>query len=337
MNDLRESLNDAKQRLPLPVLLSQLGLGEHACRTARCPFHEDRSPSFSIWESEQGWQWKCHAGCGGGDEISFLEIHLGTSNPEAIRTFREMARVQAAPLSPQRWEKSQRPKCGLILPNDASPGTEADWRELANMRGLNWTTTAKASELGTLLFGTVFGLPSWILTDERRLCAEARRMDGEPFPAIGDLGKRKAHTIKGSVKSWPVGLSLREFTITDFRAVLIVEGGPDYLTAWDWTLRDAVDCLPVAFLGAGTASAIHPGALDLMKGCRVRFYPHDDPNGAGLAAVEKWATQLRAIGATITAFSFTGLRKTDGSPVKDLNDCMFIHPADANQLEGLLP
>jgi hypothetical protein len=69
-------IEEAKDRLPLPVLLHRLGLGEHAKKSARCPFHDDQRNSFSVWRNEAGrWFWKCHAGCGDGDEISFLEKH----------------------------------------------------------------------------------------------------------------------------------------------------------------------------------------------------------------------------------------------------------------------
>ena len=37
--------------------------------TARCPFHEDRVRSLSVHLGHGGW--KCHAGCGSGDMISF--------------------------------------------------------------------------------------------------------------------------------------------------------------------------------------------------------------------------------------------------------------------------
>ena len=89
--------------------------------------------------------------------------------------------------------------------------------------------------------------------------------------------------------------------------------------------------------GAGTASEIHGEALALLRGRRTRFYPHHEPSGAGGKAVSKWAAQFAAIGATVDAFDFAGLRKADGSAVKDLNDCTTIHPDDAGELESLLP
>ena len=85
----------AKQRLPLPELMHQLGLGEHAKKSAHCPFHDDKHNSFSIWQNPDGlWSWKCHAGCGQGDEITFLEKYHGISNKEATKLFLEMAGVK---------------------------------------------------------------------------------------------------------------------------------------------------------------------------------------------------------------------------------------------------
>ena len=109
MND--EEIAEAKRRLPLPPLLHRLGLGEHAKKSARCPFHDDRHNSFSVWRNEAGrWFWKCHAGCGEGDEISFLEKRNGISTSEAIRLLKEMAgvtdtRSKATPESPLDWSK----------------------------------------------------------------------------------------------------------------------------------------------------------------------------------------------------------------------------------------
>src|SRR5262245_15817140 len=90
MNELAE----AKRALPLPLLMHQLGLGEHAKRSARCPFHDDKHRSFSVWHSKAGrWFWKCHAGCGEGDEITFLEKLKMISNSGAIREYKKMAGV----------------------------------------------------------------------------------------------------------------------------------------------------------------------------------------------------------------------------------------------------
>jgi hypothetical protein len=109
-------ISEAKQRLPLPVLMEQEGLGEHTGKSARCPFHDDRHNSFSVWKNETGlWFWKCHAGCGDGDEITFLERHRGVSKSDATKLFLEMAGVNGA--TPSRKQR---------LPSTL------DWRECVN-------------------------------------------------------------------------------------------------------------------------------------------------------------------------------------------------------------
>src|ERR1700738_1155847 len=103
-------LEIAKQHVPLPDLMQRLGLGERAKKSARCPFHEDRHNSFSVWQKDGAWFWKCHAGCGGGDEINFLEKHKTVSRGDAIKLYLEMAGVNGA------------------TPNKAKVGVAFDWR-----------------------------------------------------------------------------------------------------------------------------------------------------------------------------------------------------------------
>jgi hypothetical protein len=88
-------IHDAKQRLPLPGLMRELGIGDHANKSARCPFHEDRHNSFSVWQRGDAWFWKCHAGCGEGDEINFVERYFGILRSDATKRFLEMAGVVA--------------------------------------------------------------------------------------------------------------------------------------------------------------------------------------------------------------------------------------------------
>jgi hypothetical protein len=93
-NDLRQKIDEAKGRLPLPKLLAQLGLGEHAKKRARCPFpgHEDKHPSFSVFKGSDGfWHYNCFSGCGDGDEIMFLSKLKGISLTSAISLYLEMA------------------------------------------------------------------------------------------------------------------------------------------------------------------------------------------------------------------------------------------------------
>jgi hypothetical protein len=91
--ELRAKIDEAKPRLPLPKLMRELRYDEkHIGKSAVCPFHDDEHPSFSVFQSDgNGWQWKCHAACGYGDEIAFLVKHFGISRREAIRRYLDMA------------------------------------------------------------------------------------------------------------------------------------------------------------------------------------------------------------------------------------------------------
>lgn len=282
----------------------------------------------------------------GGDAVALWQRERGGTAGEALRAVAAWAGIAdngAAPApspAPQRARAEKPAPTGPKLPDDARPGTADDWRELAALRHVSLEAVGAAALLGTLVFGKVGGFQCWILTDARGLIAEARRMDGKTFPAVGSLTERKAHTLRGSVKNWPVGLVVSAHAPGPDAPFLVIEGGPDYLAALDFAMKHRPDVLawhPIAFLGAGTASEIHREALPLLNGRRARFYPHHEASGAGGKAVSKWAQQFTAAGAEVDAFSFADLRKADGSPVKDLNDCSRIHPDDASELEGLLP
>jgi hypothetical protein len=92
--DLRQKIDEAKRRLPLPDFMSRLGLGGHAKKSAHCPFpgHEDKHKSFSVFQGDDGfWHWKCHSRCGDGDEIMFLRKLKGCSLTDAMTVYLAMA------------------------------------------------------------------------------------------------------------------------------------------------------------------------------------------------------------------------------------------------------
>ena len=47
-------ISQAKEILALPGLMRRLGLGDHAKKSAPCPFHDDQHNSFSVWQKETG-------------------------------------------------------------------------------------------------------------------------------------------------------------------------------------------------------------------------------------------------------------------------------------------
>lgn len=139
------AIAEAKLRLPLPDLMAELGLAEHAKKSARCPFHDDTHESFSVVKFGNSWIWKCFAGCGKGDEIAFLKKRDRLSNAQAIRRYCELAGVNgnkgaaiskatAPPLHTPQLEPTSEPDfseewraCGLALTDEAAEKL-AEWR-----------------------------------------------------------------------------------------------------------------------------------------------------------------------------------------------------------------
>jgi len=107
-----------------------------------------------------------------------------------------------------------------------------------------------------------------------------------------------------------------------YEAVIMTEGGPDLLAAFHFLILGHCDShvTAVAMLGAG--NNIHPEALPLFAGKRVRIIPHLDKAGAkgrraGMDPAVRWQRQLRGAGAETEIVSLwkwlLGIRK-------DLND-----------------
>jgi hypothetical protein len=129
--ELRAKIDEAKQRLPTPALMRQLGFPDkHIGKEALCPFHDDHKPSFSVFQSKQGkgWQWKCQAGCGYGDEITFLVKHFDISRREAINRYLQMAGFPARRL--RRSHEYRQSPAAPASPSLAVPVSEGHRVEL---------------------------------------------------------------------------------------------------------------------------------------------------------------------------------------------------------------
>jgi len=259
-----------------------------------------------------------------GDAVDFLQRAAGLSQKAACRKFIELAGGGLTP-APRAAQPTPRAatKPRPCFP-DFSKGSRADLAGVATLRNVSREGLHLASERGLLWFATFKGFDAWIVTDRERVNAQARRMDGQWWADIN----AKAWTLPGSWASWPIGIP----EALPFQSIALVEGGPDLLAAFHLILcagRER-DCAPVAMLGA--SQRIHPQALSLAAGRRIRIFGHEDEHGR--RAVGNWARQLEGGGADVDAFSLAGLRKVDGSPVKDLNDCVSI-PADDFEAEGI--
>jgi hypothetical protein len=87
-------LAQVRNALPMPELMDKLGLAEHAKPNARCPWHDDKNPSFGIFQKEGRWWFKCHSKCGSGDEVDLIQKVLAISDKgAAIRQYASLAGV----------------------------------------------------------------------------------------------------------------------------------------------------------------------------------------------------------------------------------------------------
>jgi len=142
INGLREKIDEAKGRLPLPELLAQLGLGGHAKVSAHCLWHDDQHPSFSVFKGKDGfWHYKCFVcDAQGGDEITFLVKHLGITRGQAIGRYLEMAGFPplAPPKSREYPEALESPECpeSPVYPVSNGQGRQKDLLKEKDLKGL---------------------------------------------------------------------------------------------------------------------------------------------------------------------------------------------------------
>jgi len=334
-------IHELKRALPLPALIEQLGVSAHVEKSMFCPFHENKlTKAFSVYRNTKGeWKWKCHAGCGGGDEVDFVERFHGISRKEAIERFQQLSGLRNGYMPPITTRTPETPSNQRLpfvkMPDDVHHGSDKDLEAVAKIRRVSVEGVAMMQKHGVLLFGTVCRERCWLITDASGQCVEARRLDGRNFPAFPGGSERKAHTLRGSSKGWPVGVMLRDRRHEAFSRILLHEGSGDIVAGYHLIHaagQQGFNWLPVAMLGASTH--IHPIALQFMTGKSIRIVPHvDDSGGRG---AKRWAQQLMGAGCDVTGFNLACLRKSDGSKVKDLNDCTDIHSEDAMELEGLL-
>lgn len=296
-----------KERLTIEHVGGVVFPGWTAGKSCKSPFRQDRTPSFSVFDS--GRAWKDHGNSEAGDVVSFYMKATGLSFTDAV----ERLAVMAGIYSDEPTRKPE-PIKELRLPEDLHTGSSKELATVAKLRGLNVEAVEEASARGLLRFGTVCGSHCWLLTDKHQKSAQARRMTGEAFPAAKNLPSRKAHTLAGSCQSWPLGLL--EASQEPFLA--IVEGGPDMLAAIHFAQAEgaAERVGVIAMLGA--SNTIPAEALPHFKNKRIRIFRHADD--AGEKAANCWAGQLEAVGAAADIFDCGGVPLRSGKISGDLND-----------------
>lgn len=235
-------------------------------------------------------------------------LSLDQANKEALEWLGIPDSDQPAPTTP-RIETTKAQESWKSLQAKLRKGTHAEISAVAALRKIpNTAGLELASAANQLWFADVwdkdgFDHPSWILTDDARINAQARKMDGTLWVEAG-----KCKTVWGTSSKWPIGING-----VNGHDIAFVEGSPDLLAAWHliWLkgLKDKVS--PVAMFGGSIP--IPPETYPLFSGKNVYLFPHNDKEGR--ISGERWASQLReAKAASVVNFEIN----VEGG--KDLND-----------------
>lgn len=201
----------------------------------------------------------------------------------------------------------------------------AQCERLANERGIPVNGALDAVEHGILVFGRYHECDSdlsfWAVRSASGGLVEARRFGGEAWPRPEGA---KAKKFKGSE-----GALIGEQLVPKSRNILLVEGGPDFLSAMAIRQIGGGDWWPLAFLGVLNSfdQDSHRDALAQLAGKHVRIIVQDDQ--AGRKGAKKWEMQLRAAGVAVSAVDLGLLpfAQLDGKPIKDLNDLLLADEA----------
>lgn len=352
MNGTRYDLAAIRDRNAMPDVAADLGLTLRRAGggfATHCPFHEERTPSFSISLRSGVWRAKCY-GCGwSGDVIDLYEGLRGTDKKTAIA-----ALAGRCGLGPVMAEVGgRRPEVARKAPSaeewtkpwvaPLSVPTRAELESLAALRGLQVPGLEAAAAAGLLRMADwpwrwdaesrkrglgADAARSWVVTDASGWVAQYRRLDGGTYRIGNDAdGWRESKSWSTKNVAWPVGAQ----GIGTRTRVVLVEGGADLLACHHflWGLGMLGQVAVCCVLGASNRLA--PRAMGHFRDREVRIIMDADPpkdgRATGMEAAARWQEQLSNAGAVVTVASLYGLTRCDGRPVKDVNDLAYADAA----------
>ena len=328
---LKKKCQTLKSKCPMPVLLAKLGLAAYAKRSCPSPLRPDHNPSWGIIQREGGWYFKDHGNDDSGDEVTFIARLKGWDEQRDFKRIVDFYGETANKTGPAEQLTVDYPQPPASPPDltGYSPGTDEQLIRLSLLRSISVEALKLATERGFLIFGRCFNCEVFGLKDSSGVLAEVRRLDGQQFPAFDSMPAHKSHTVRGSRKSWPLGV----MESSNASRIALVEGLPDFLAAFDFMLREGkvVSVAPVTMLSA--SASIDETALQRFSGKHVRLFFHNDE--AGVAAAHRWTGQLRAATEEIDYFNFSGFPNIND--LADLNCAVRSIPPAVIINEEVLP
>jgi CHC2 zinc finger/Protein of unknown function (DUF3631) len=282
----RSSIDEAKVKLSLVAVMYELGLGAHAKKSARCPFHDDEHPSFSVFKNKSAaFVFKCHACGAAGDQIDFIERYKNISRGEAIKLFLEKAGV--------RPSASQRKSSNGSKPFDWQQcGAELRPKDVVRLGNERWYSR---------------DFCSWLR--EKKLVGSHNGSFAFPVGHNGTVVGAHYRLEDGSWRYHPQGIKTAPLIIGDLsvaKRLHVLESQFDAFALADRT--DLYQDANVAFIatrGAGNAALVK-GLIP--ENASVCAWPQND------AAGEKWYDDLTAHAGAKVA------RAVVPKPFKDVNE-----------------
>jgi hypothetical protein len=306
MNEF-DLIAQAKQRLPLSALMAQLGFGDRAKKSARCPFHEDSSASFSLYVGDDGEErWKCFAGCGQGDAIDFLAKHRGLNNADACREYIRLADVPPPPVPPSSSNPSPSVQPPFDWQSCVAALTPEHRAKLAEWRGYTpeFVEWLHAQNLIGRFSGERIAFPVHDAQGKVIACHYRRKEDGSwrYFPRLEDIGARISPLIIGDMLT--------------AKTIFAFESQWDFCAVADklgWHVIMPGDAASVITRGAENSKLL--AGLCAPDAVVYAFGQNDEPNPkTGIRAGEKW---LAAVAAYCGCKC---VQVVTPSPHKDAND-----------------
>ena len=336
----RSALDLAKQTVPISTAWRALGLPGEPAHTCRSPFREEHRPSFSL--SPDGLLWHDFTTGEGGDVVSFVKRAAACNDAEAIRRVLDLAGGNASPvvLAPRQGpaKPTAAPYDGLAGLN-LQPLSLAEVNALQALRGFAFNAGLELANRRGLLRCADVGhrgqiLRAWILTDDARRSAQARRLDGMEWQFR--YGTGKSNSLRTDPDA-PAGLA--DVLEHNRPAVLLCEGESDTLAALTFAwLADLDEKVGVICL-TGTSKGIPPAVCAALVGRRVRILrqadkPRPDGTRPSHRAALVWLESLHAAGIACDVANLDGLTRADGTPSKDVAD-LLTRPAELETLQPI--
>lgn len=355
---MRYDLETIRERISMVELYTEAGYQPRRAGSGYsglCPFHEERTGSFSMRQQGLAWRGKCF-GCGwSGDVLDFYAGLRGAAFKDAVAALAGRCGLGPLAEADRNWKPVRRARVVSEewtkpwMPTFEIP-TRAELEQLGKLRGLAPSGLQRAVEAGHLrvcdwpwrwdrdLRRRVRGadaVRSWVITDGSGWVAQYRTLDGTLY-RIGsdDEGWRTSKSWSTKNVSWPVGAP----EIGDRTRVLLMEGGADLLACYHFLHGlGLVESVAVCCV-LGAANRMAPQAMGYFRDREVRILADadvaKDGRSTGMEAAARWQDQLAQAGAIVTVGWLDGLTKVDGSRVKDVND--LVH-CDAEMLGEAIP